>query len=458
MNLFKYAIKNLKIYKYRTIIMIITLVLVATASVIGISIQSATKNVAQTYRDEIGAAVNIDLDYNKLSKSTTSPQKITPKQYEDIAKLKQVKNYSYLTELMIGSSQIKAVGEDSQKGEDQMGIVGLGENGEPVQLKTPKLKLIGGAGNTDLPEFTKGLRKITQGNAPKKDNEVLISEELAKLNNLKVGDTIHLNDVKESKSHDYKISGIYEDKTAMDGGSGIDMPIFNRRNEIITTFANAMLLNADDMNQVRATYEINDPKDFESFKDAVRKLGISDDYSISIDEKSYNKAVGPINNLNSTVSYFIIIILAIATGVLMLLSILSIKERQYEIGVLRAMGMKKAKVGMSFIVESVIILLISLTIGLGIGSISTKPIATTLLNQQIQSMQEDSDDSAGVAGIFTPDTSKDVRTVDSIDTSIDGIILAKIAGIGLIIILITNLLNIIYIMRFQPMEIMRKKN
>ncbi len=458
MNLFKYALQNLKTYKYRTVIMIVTLVLVTTASVVGISIQSATHDIAKKYRDQIGAQVNIELDAKKMMNAKTSPQKISAEQYEKIAQLEYVKNYSYLTELMIGSNTLKAVGEDTQKGEDQMGLVLEDENGNAVKAQTPKIRLIGGAGNADLPEFRDGSRKLVEGEAPKNKFDAMISKEFATLNNIKIGDTIYLNDVRGKLEQGYKVTGIYEDNTIEDGGTGIDMPLFNRRNEVITTFESAMALNSEGINQVRATYEINDPKDFDAFYQAVRDLGVGEDYNISIDHKSFEKAVGPINNLNSTVGYFMMIILLIAAGVLMLLSILSVKERQYEIGVLRAMGMKKVKVGLSFIVESVIVLMIALVIGLGIGSVVTKPVASSLLEQQITAMEKANENDDGNTSLFTPDRSKDVKTVDTIDTSINALVLVKITSLGFGIIILTNIINIIYIMRFQPMEIMRKKN
>lgn len=454
MNLFKYARENLKIYKYRTVIMVVTLVLVVTASVVGISIQSATQDIATQYRNQIGAQVNIEADNKKINKGGKSPVRITAEQYEQIAQLEYVKKYSYLTELVLRSSQLKAVGQDEQKGEDKSGIVGA----DGVKLDTPTLKVIGGAGNVELPEFKDGTRSIIEGEAPQNKFEAIISQELAKLNGIKVGDTIKLNDIEGKVEQEFKVTGIYEDNTVEDGGTGIDMPIFNRRNEIITTFESVAPLNLGGLNTVRATFEINDPKDFDAFYQAVRGLGISEDYKISIDQKSFDKAVGPINNLNSTVSYFMMIILLIAGGVLMLLSILAIKERQYEIGVLRAMGMKKTKVGMSFILESMMILFIAMIIGFGIGAVITKPIASSLLDSQIQQMNDANKDEDDASILFAPDQSQNVKTVDSLNASINAVVVLKIASLGFAIIIFTNIINIIYIMRFQPMEIMRKKN
>lgn len=460
MNLFKYALKNLRIYKYRSIVIGVIMFLVITASVVGTSIQKTTKEVSDKYRSQIGAAVDIEVDYEKAS-GGYAPEPITAKQYEKIAKSEYVKSFSYLTEVMLGSDSIKAVGEDEQSAEDKMGVVAQGDNGEPVQLKTPKLKLIGGGGNAELPEFKKGSRKVIEGTAPKKDNDVLISKELAKLNDLKIGDNIKLKSAKGDLEKDFRVSGIYEDKTKEDGGTGIDMPIFNRRNEIITKFSSAMSMDDGGMAQVRATYELKNPADFSKFKKQVRELGIGDGYTISIDKASFDKAVGPINNLNNTVSYFIAIILIISVGILILLSVLSVRERQYEIGVLRSIGMKKGKIGLNFITESCIILFIALVIGFNFGKAVTKPVANSLLQKQIVEMNKSAEEdkqAKAQSNMFTPDKTDGIKTVDKIDVKIDYLILLKIAGIGFGIVIISNLVNIIYIVKLQPIKIMRSKN
>lgn len=461
MNLFKYALKNLRIYKYRSIVIGVIMLLVITASVVGISIQKTTKEVTDKYRRGIGASVDIEVDYEKATKGY-SPEPITAEQYEKIASLKYVKSYSFLTEIMLTSEKLKAVGEDEQGAEEQMGIVTADENGNPVKAETPKFKLIGAGGDADLPEFKGGSRKVVEGIAPKKENEILISKELADLNKLKVGDSVNLKAVSGDITRDFKVSGIYEDKTKEDGGTGVNMPIFNRRNEIITKFNSAMTMDNEGIASVRATYQLKDPSNFESFKKEVRAFGIDDGYTISIDKASFDKAVGPINSLNDTVKYFIAIILIIAIGVLILLSVLSVRERQYEIGVLRSIGMKKGKIGLNFIMESCIVLFIALVIGFNFGKAITKPVANSLLQKQIVEMnkeaEEKSDQSAMTANMFSPDKTDNVKTVDKIEVNVDYLILFQIASIGFGIVIISNLVNIIYILKLQPIKIMRSKN
>ncbi|AQT83491.1 hypothetical protein B1222_02045 [Paenibacillus larvae subsp. pulvifaciens] len=62
----------------------------------------------------------------------------------------------------------------------------IGSGGD--EFVTPKMQLIGDS----WAEFDNGKRKIVDGRMVEKDNECVISQELAELNKISVGDTITL--------------------------------------------------------------------------------------------------------------------------------------------------------------------------------------------------------------------------------------------------------------------------
>lgn len=132
----------------------------------------------------------------------------------------------------------------SAKGENQdtgnMNVVQIGPNGNQStgNSKIPNLNILGGLNPEGVKEFENGTRSITEGKFPQKDGEAAISQDFAKLNDLQVGDVMHLqnpNDPENSPTLDLTISGIY-----YDGAKGQDLgfthPMLNRKNEIITTF------------------------------------------------------------------------------------------------------------------------------------------------------------------------------------------------------------------------------
>ena len=84
---------------------------------------------------------------------------------------------------------------------------------------------------------------------------------------------------------------------------------------------------------------------------------------------------------------FMIVVIILGSIILALLSSITIRERKYEIGVLRAMGMKKAK-SRGLISEALMITAVCLVVGLVIGSaLST---ANTILQNQIEARNRQS--------------------------------------------------------------------
>lgn len=89
--------------------------------------------------------------------------------------------------------------------------------------------------------------------------------------------------------------------------------------------------------------------------------------------------------------YFLIVILVIGAIILVVLNIFNVRERKYEIGVLTAMGMKKGKVALQLLTEICIVTLISVVIGVAIGGASSLPVTNALLENQVASQNEQSE-------------------------------------------------------------------
>ena len=188
------------------------------------------------------------------------------------------------------------------------------------------------------------------------------------------------------------VSGIYADATqatpeAVEGVISLDGASANRRNEI--------LVNMDTMEQcfdvkklaVNAEYELKSPEYLKAFTKEVREKGLPDVYTVVTDEESYNKIVTPVEGLAKITMTFMIVVLLIGGAILLLVTAMAIRERKYEIGVLRAMGMKKAKAALMLVIEMVTITAICLVAGLGIGSVLAQPVADVLTAGQAETAQ-----------------------------------------------------------------------
>lgn len=461
------ALKNVKRNLSRNILMFVILLMVIIGSVVALSIKSAASTITEEYRESLGANAILEVNEAKFKGQKMEPMIISMDQYNKLMASEFVRSYKLSTSMAVEGENLKgkdAADPDSEASKN-VGMVGVGDNGEAVHYDNiPSIKLLGASSTDGSPfaDFASGRRAITQGRTVEKDGEGLVSEEFAQINNLKVGDVIKLsNPVRPSAGQlEITIVGIYKDVTTEYASTIMPIAYMNRRNEILTTFDTTREFYSTESATINADFSLRSPDDLEPFRQFVREIGITDDYNISVDEAAYNQAVGPLETLDTTMTYFIIVMLIVTCGVLLFLSMLSIRERQYEIGVLRAMGMKKISIAFSFVIESLSILFISLIIGIAIGTVVSNPIANNLLHQQISDVNNNSvaADPSVLGSSIIKDNKEKVDAVNEISVQINYIVILQLAALGIVLVLFSNLVAISYIMKFEPMEIMRKRN
>ncbi|MDK2585350.1 ABC transporter permease [Romboutsia sedimentorum] len=466
MYILKNAMKNIWRNKGRNItIGIITLGIIAS-TVVAFSINTTTDEIIKNYKNRFGSEVTIAPDMEKMmsqSKEQREGEKpITPNQYFDFAKSKYLKESIFSSQMGAISKTLKAIDEDANDSQNGMMTIGsIGEDGKPVEVENPNFTIIGNSTLESLQEFKDGKRKIIDGKMYKEKNECIVSEELAKLNNIKVGDFIEVNRVgnKDGNPYKLKVSGIYFDSIDEYGGMPFKQASMNKRNEILTDLETSQSIVGSEDLYIQAKYYLKNPEMIKSFEKEIRDKGLSDNYIVSTDEASYNKIVGPVEGLGSTTSMFILVVLGLGSIILILLNTLSIRERKYEIGVLRAIGMKKGKVALGLITESLMITVICLGIGIGVGSVVSQPVSNSLLQKQIESQKQvQSNQNQGfsvVAGSITGAEEEDA--ISEIDVSLNKKALLEVTGVALLIVLVSSGVGVRYITKYEPRKILTER-
>ena len=232
------------------------------------------------------------------------------------------------------------------------------DNGEEVLVET--CKLVSSSEPSTLSDFGSN-RMIIDGELFSGINECIISENLASLNNLSVGDTISLRGAfATEKLYTLTITGIYSDTTeeylnlilAMNGHFAD-----NRRNEIITSFETLMSTGWESNAglDMKTEYYLKNPDDIAAFEREVRSMGLPVTYNVSINQAAFDKVSGPLASMKNATMTFMVVILILGVIVLALISFIAVRERKYEVGVLRAMGMEKGKVAFGIICEAMMI-------------------------------------------------------------------------------------------------------
>jgi len=466
MYIFKNALKNLVRNKERNILLGIIMTAILSCTAISILINTTSNEIIKDYKNRFGAEVFIQSNMEKTQEKINAGKmdelnKGVPNDIkEKISKSKYVKETIFSLTFSGYSKEIKAL--DQPEGSDDIdmsNVVAIG--GQSNLTKRPNLNILGGLNAEGNKEFKTGTRKIIKGEMPKKNNEAIVSEEFAKLNNLKVGDKMKIQnpqDPEKYESLELSISGIYYDGAKSDNNFGVKHHMLNRSNEIITTYDTLKLYDSksdEDLVNMDAKYYLKDPDLVDDFNKEAHKLGLSDLFDLSVDSSSYNSIVKPVEGLKEISKIFMTLVLGFGGSVLVLISILAIRERKYEIGVLRAMGMKKGKVALGLVFETLSMIVISLSLGLTIGSISAQPISDMLLQGQIEAQKQAGSMSMTI-GMGGP--SQSVPALEKLNVFLSSEAILSITLIALLLGAVSAGIGILYINRYEPRKILTERD
>ncbi|KRU27551.1 ABC transporter permease [Clostridium sporogenes] len=470
MYILKNALKNLTRNKGRNILLCIIMTAILSSVAISVIINTTSSEIVKNYKDKFGAEVYIQTDMKKLKEAIQSGKSdsnkgtgVTNNLVRDLAKSEYLKETKMETKYCGVSDNLKALDQD----EDNSQIVGAG-SGQGIDM--PNLPVVGNDKIENLEDFSKGNRKIIDGKMYSKKEEAIVSEEFAKLNNLKVGDTIEVENTNKSEKYDplkLKISGIYQDLTTDKEDQQGFMPkmaITNKRNEILTSLDtldsyNQKVKKDKDLFIIEARFFLKDPDLLSKFDKEAHEKGLSDMANVSTDKGNYDSIVKPVEGLQKISNVFMTLVLVFGGSVLILISILGIRERKYEIGVLRAMGMKKGKIALGIMFETLSIIVISLVCGLSIGSFSAQPISNILMKNQLKVQSEAMNDGfANIASIGSNITDATNATLTNLNVSLTGSAILAIIAIALLLGAISIGIGVIYIMRYEPMKILSERN
>lgn len=469
MYIFKNAFKNLFRNKGRNLLLGVIILALILSTTVALVINATTKGIIEDYKNRFGSQVTLSIDFNKLTADSKpgadgsfafpSAPEISSEQYMSFADSEQLKSYQIDITAGVIFSDLKAVGDEGNNG--AVGSIGGGAS----DYIAPKAKLLGYSDPNNLPDFASGLRKIVDGEIYSGENECLISSDFADLNKLKVGDEFQITDTVSEKKVTLKVAGIYADATKatadLPGGAmSLEGSYGNRRNEILVSMDTiSKNLDVNDL-IVNAEYELKSPDLLEQFEKELRAKGLPDVYNVETDEAGYNKIVAPVVGLSKISMTFMWVVLIVGGIILLFITTMAIRERKYEIGVLRAMGMKKAKVAVMLVAETVMITAVCLGVGIGLGSALSQPVADTLIAGQVEaaeSAQNQGEINFSNGNIGMDDTS-DVTPLSEIDVSLTPEAAAQISMIALLLALLSSAAGVIFITKYEPVRILSERN
>lgn len=505
MYVFKNALKSITRSKGRNILIGIIITVIATSSCIALSIKNAANKLMESYKSSYDVEATLTLNRSEMrgeakkqkqeSQTTTqdfmsSIPELNMEMVQDYGNSNVVKNYSYTIQTNLNASNIEKV--SSEETNNPMGNMPGNRKQEGIDNKVTGDFTIKGYSSLDaMTEFVNGTYQITSGsifNIDSTEKECVISEELAEQNNLSVGSEMVLQNPNNSEeSYSFKVTGIYSDSSDTNEFSMFS----NAANQILTSY-NALNEIAQKSNekedsklvlQTNATFHLNSADDIETFEKELTEKGLSSYYTVSTNIEALNESLQPIENLSTFANVFLILVLSIGGVVLVVVNMINIRERKYEIGVLRAIGMKKHTVLEQFVIELFCVTFVAIVIGTAIGSVATVPIANAMLQNEITAEQESKskvsenfgmkgdpasggsggkmqpipggNDQGDIRNTFAQDSQ--VEYIDKINAVIDVKTVLELVLIGILLTIMSSSIAMISISRYTPLKILSNR-
>ena len=186
--------------------------------------------------------------------------------------------------------------------------------------------------------------------------------------------------------------------------------------------------------------------------------------TLDANNEEFKRLSKPLDTLNLYANFIVWLVVINAIVIITLGTALTLKTREYEIGVLLSIGASKFKVIMQFFVELAIVAVIGFSLSIASGSLIAGRIGQTVLEYQLQESEVSDEDqyyTSDYISIWDNDYSSDVTLNDLVsqyDVSISLPIIIEIYVMGLAIVLISILIPSLMIMRFNPKRILMNQN
>ncbi|MBU5316948.1 ABC transporter permease [Clostridium bornimense] len=494
--------------KSRNIILFVILFVITNLVLSGFSMKSASKESAKLARQKLGATVTYEYDMQKAmnasreetssssysnDKSKRTMPKSEPVSLEtakSIATSKYVQGYNFVNSTVVNSDGINPVEEtttdDSSDSDDNAPSDmpgGMKDEGNSKNMISADFTLKGVLNSDSDEDFYNGNSEITDGRALSDDdidsNYILVEEELAYDNNLSVGSKVKLVSSDETVTTEFEVVGIYNtsDTSSSSQPGRQMMNAMSPYNKIYCSYKAAQTMKGDNSEGDdaidSAIYYLNDPENIDAFKAEALKKGVDEDtYKLDANDDEYQQMIQPIENVASVSDKVVIIVAVAGIVVLTLVVVLFTKERTYEIGVLLSLGESKFKLLLQFFSELLIIGVVAFGISIFSGNVIAQKMADSLLANEAnvtetgKTVPSNGPGGQGgpggqqFSGKGGPDgqSNSKVETIDTIDVKVTGNDLAKLAGLGVVIIFLSTALTSVSIMRYKPKDILTSRD
>ena len=450
MNFMTRAILYISRKKGKTVSLFLLVFVVAVFLISCFEIMKASEHLSRDIRTSLGAAfyirasTNISVAENSETQIQNGNIHITQEAIDEIMELGEIKFCNPINYGFAKSDAIQFIPGEKHNDDNNMGKV--------IALSYSAL----------APDFADQTVVLIEGNpiTPTDRGAILISERLAEVNHLSVGDRIALTHAKLSERDgeyvddisvktafaEVEVSGIYKiniEDTALTPTAGV------ANNEIYSSLDVLDMLRESEAGIYtgEVDFYITDPADLEPITRGVQLISDIDwtSHFIRTNDFQYSKIAEQLSSLVDLMKILLVCISVVSTVILTLILTMRVHGRIQEVGMLLSTGISKRQILGQFMLEALFVtvaaFLLSYVATFGVTKIIAesvfREIQPHLLNEQVLAGNADS------------------ATLTSY-LHLSGLKTITIYLLQVIVVFLSTLASSIMIMRLKPKEILSK--
>ena len=366
----KNAIAYITRKKNRTFIIFVILTIVLSCLYSCLTIMKSSNEIEKTLYESSNSSISITKKDGKY---------FNVNQFKDIEKIKEVEKIIIQYDGLAKLKDAKVV-----SGEQRI-------NREDLSDEFKNVVSLEATNNTKRNIlFSSRVFTIKEGkNIEENDkNSIIVHEEFAKQNNLKLGDEVDLEllDIEKSgkiKSHKFKIIGIFSGKK-QETYTGLSSD-FSENMVFVDYSTSQEILNKSENNKIanKILMYSGSAESTDLALNKLKELKIDEStYFVKKDSNAFEESLESVSGIKHIIKIMTYSIMLGGMVVLSLILILWLRERIYEIGIFLSIGTSKIQIIMQFIFELLFISIPSIISSLFLGNVLIKVIAGGLINSE----------------------------------------------------------------------------
>lgn len=341
----KNAIAYITRKRNRSLIILIILTLVLSCLYACLSITKSQKTLEKSLYETSNSSISITKKDNN--------EYFDIKEFDKLKQIKDIKEVSYHYEGLANVTNTNVVESDQKV---------MREDLSPNMKNLVSINAMTDQKRNTL--FTSNVFTIKQGKnlAKNDDGKILVHEEFAKKNKLKLNDKIGLKFMNmngngdTNKEKQYEIVGIFSGKK-QEKYTGLSSD-FSENSMFVNYNSAQNSLEIKDNDKIAnkiSVYTQNSDSMDNVINQIKNQTGNSSKYIVEKDDNAFKEAIDSINSVKHIIQMMTYSIMIAGLVVLSLILILWLRERIYEIGILLSIGVSKAKIMGQFIMELVFV-------------------------------------------------------------------------------------------------------